>query len=140
MGFDNPEVAAAFARFPERSRDVLIRLRTLIFDVAAAIEGVGPLTETLKWGQPAYLTNASKSGSTIRLGVSKCGNPAVFFICHTRLVARFREIFPDALPYDGTRAITFAPDATIDEDALAQCLAMALTFKKSGSKLIATTA
>ena len=45
----------------------LMTLRALIFDVAAKTDGVGALDETLKWGEPAYLTR-SKSGSTIRLG------------------------------------------------------------------------
>ena len=126
----NPEVSAVFDSYPPDVRARLLRLRALIFEVAAATEGVGPLTETLKWGQPAYLTEKTKSGSTVRLGPTKePGEAAVYFICHTGLVKRFREIFPGALPYEGTRAVVFRPDATVDEDALAQCLAMALTYK-----------
>ncbi len=62
------DVAAVFAGFPERVRRRLLEVRDLIFETAADIEGVGPLTETLKWGEPAYLTGATGSGTTIRLG------------------------------------------------------------------------
>ena len=128
--FDDANVAAVFANYPEAVVGRLLRLRALVFETAAATEGVGKLTETLRWGQPAYLTEATKSGSTVRLHTTgKPGEVAVFFICHTGLVSRFRELFPDALPYQGTRAIVFGADDTVDENALAQCLSMALTFK-----------
>ena len=61
------DVAAAFSGFPASVRARLLEVRDLIFETAVAIEGVGPLTETLKWGEPAYLTLATGSGSTIRL-------------------------------------------------------------------------
>ncbi len=47
--------------------DRLLFLRELIYDTAARIEGVGPLEEALKWGQPSFLTSESKSGSLIRV-------------------------------------------------------------------------
>lgn len=131
MEFSTPAVAAAFDSYPEEIRRRLLQLRALIFEVAQATDGVGKLTETLKWGEPAYLTEQTKSGSTVRLGKTKTdGEAAVFFICHTGLVSRFREIFPEALSYQGTRAIVFGRDDEIDKDALAQCLAMAFTFKR----------
>jgi len=128
--FKKPEVKSVFDGYPDDVRERLLALRGLIFEVAAATEGVGPLTETLKWGEPAYLTEKTKSGSTVRLGTTKTpGEAAVFFICHTGLVSRFKDIMPEALPYRGTRAIVFGADDAVDEDALAQCLAMAMTFK-----------
>ena len=52
----NPQVAAVFNNYPENMRKKLMFLRELIFDTAAATEGVGKLEETLKWGEPSYLT------------------------------------------------------------------------------------
>jgi len=128
--FENQDVEKVFSSYPAGVRKRLFDLRALIFEVAAATDGVGPLTETLKWGEPAYLTEKTKSGSTVRLGTTKTPDEAaIFFICHTGLVSRFREMFPDALPYQGTRAIVFGPDDAVDQDALAQCLAMAMTYK-----------
>ncbi len=69
--FDDPKVASVFDNFPKADRKGLLKLRALIFETAAQTRGVGQLNETLKWGQPAYLTPVSKSGSTIRLGLPK---------------------------------------------------------------------
>ena len=49
------DIAAALDAFPPAARERLADLRALIFDTAAATPGVGALTETLKWGEPAYL-------------------------------------------------------------------------------------
>lgn len=59
------EVRRRFDDYPQSVRPVMLRLRDLIYEVARATEGVGDLTETLKWGEPAYLTEKSKSGTTI---------------------------------------------------------------------------
>jgi len=120
------EVRAVFDEMASPAREQLLDARRMIFEIAAT-ESVGPLTETLKWGEPAYLTAASKAGSTIRLGLAK-GKPAVFFNCNTTLVAGFRETFGDALIYQGNRAVLLAPDTA--PDALAICLARALTYHR----------
>ena len=63
----NPEVAAVFKGYPKDMREKLLFLRRLIFGTASATEGVGELEETLKWGEPSYLTPDTKSGSTVRI-------------------------------------------------------------------------
>lgn len=124
-------VTAAFAAFPEPSRIQLLRTRRLIFAVADTTPGVGPLTETLKWGEPAYLTATSRSGSTIRLGVSRSQDnmAAILFNCRTSLVETFRSQFPDVFAYQGNRAILIPPAIPLQDPALAICLAMALTYR-----------
>ena len=127
------EVDAAFAAFPAAERSRLLRVRELVYAVASDTAGVGALTETLKWGEPSYLTEASRSGSTVRLACdSATGAAAVHFICHTRLVDAFRALFPADLRYAGNRSILVDDDS--DEDALRHCLAMALTYhlRKAG--------
>jgi hypothetical protein len=121
-------VAAAFDALPPPLRRKLDRIRALIFDVAARTDGVGPLTETLKWGEPAYLTEQTKSGSTVRLGRSKRApdSAAVFFICTTNLVPTFRSLWPE-LRYEGDRAILLPLDGEVPA-ALATCIKMALTY------------
>ena len=120
------EVQAVFDGMASPARAQLLDARRMIFEIAGA-ENVGPLTETLKWGEPAYLTEASKAGSTVRLGLDK-GQPAVFFNCNTTLVAGFRETFGDALTYQGNRAVLLTPDTP--PDALAICLSRALTYHR----------
>jgi hypothetical protein len=64
--FARPDVARVFRAYPGPMRRHLMRLRQLIFDTAARLDSVGPLEETLRWGEPAYVTT-SGSGSTIRI-------------------------------------------------------------------------
>ena len=90
-------VDAVFAAYPGPVKAKLLALRRLIFDTAKATKGVGALEETLKWGQPSYLTPESKSGSTIRIDQVKAeaGRYAVYFHCQTDLVETFRELYPN---------------------------------------------
>lgn len=126
------EVAAAFAAFPAPVCAQLLEVRRLIFATAAGIGGVDPLTETLKWGEPAYLTETTGSGSTIRLGLSNSpeGQGAVLFNCRTTLVETFRMQFPEVFVFQGNRAILLDPSVPLATEQLSMCLAMALTYHR----------
>jgi Domain of unknown function (DU1801) len=125
-------VAAAFAAFPERVRARLLEVRDLIFETAADIDDVGPLKEALKWSEPAYLTEATGSGSTIRLGWLRSSERgcAVLFNCRTTLVDDFRNQFPDVFTYEKNRAILLDAREPLPELALSVCLGMALTYHR----------
>src|ERR1700712_896330 len=130
--FRNPAVAQTFASYPPKARRKLLAMRELIFKTAAATEGVGALEETLKWGEPAYLTSVSKSGSTVRIAWKK-QNPtqyAMYFNCQTTLVDTFRSWFPHELSYDGNRAIVFDVDDQMPTDSVAHCVEAALTYHR----------
>ena len=126
------DVTAAFAAFPERVRRRLLEVRDLVFETAADIEGVCPLTETLKWGEPAYLTEATRSGSTIRLGWFRSSERecAVLFNCRTTLVDDFRERFPAMFAYAKNRAILLDAREPLPKAPLSACLGMALTYHR----------
>ncbi|NHF73525.1 DUF1801 domain-containing protein [Paracoccus xiamenensis] len=126
--FPSAHVEAAFTGFPEAARSGLLQLRRLIFDTANSIPQVGRIEETLKWGQPAYLTPETKSGSTIRLGLPKTGGFAVYAHCQTTIISDFRSLFPDEFRYEGNRAIQFEDDARLPFDALRLLIASALTY------------
>jgi hypothetical protein len=137
------DVTAAFAAFPEPVRVQFLEVRRLIFATAAEIGCVGPLTETLKWGEPAFLTEATGSGSTIRLGLMKSpkGVGAVLFNCRTTLVDTFRAQFPEAFIFQGNRAILLDPLSPLPADPLSLCLAMALTYhRRAGCPVPASAA
>ena len=121
-------VEAVFAAYPAPVKAKLLALRRLIFDTADTTDGVGALEETLKWGQPSYLTNASKSGSTVRIDQVKAetGGYALYFHCQTDLVETFRELYPE-LRYGGNRAILLDAGEKLPEKALRHCVALALT-------------
>lgn len=126
-----PEVASVFDDFPPPIRARLEAARALIFQVASET-GAGPLTETLKWGEPAYLTQATKSGSTIRLGRSRdTGKAAIFFNCNTSLVADFRDQFGNVFRFVGDRALILGDADILQGAPLAICLAQALTYHQS---------
>src|SRR5262245_40711930 len=65
--FASSDVQSVFKAYPPALRAKLMALREILFDTAAMTEGVGPLTETLKWGQPSYLTEETGSGTTVRI-------------------------------------------------------------------------
>ncbi|AVO39570.1 DUF1801 domain-containing protein [Pukyongiella litopenaei] len=126
--FQSAAVEQLFARFPDAERAGLLGLRRLIFDTAAGIPDVGRIEEALRWGQPAYLTPDTGSGSTIRLGLPKAGGYALYVHCQTTILPDFRSLFPDAFDYEGNRAVLFRPGRTPDDDKLRLLIAAALTY------------
>jgi len=127
--FKDPEVEAKFASFPEPARKGLLALRGLIFEIAAATPHVGALEETLKWGQPAYLTPETKSGSTIRLGLPKQGGFAIYTHCQTTILSDFQSLFPNDFVYEGNRAIHFEDGETLPLEKLRLLVGRALTYR-----------
>ncbi|MCB1756931.1 MAG: DUF1801 domain-containing protein [Gammaproteobacteria bacterium] len=127
--FHNQAVAAYFDACPPALKSKLLLLRRLIVETAETINSVDKLEETLKWGEPAYLT---RHGSTIRIAVVKASQTrfAMFFNCKTNLIDTFREIYRDTFNFEGNRAIVFSPDEDIAADALKDCIAIALTYHK----------
>ena len=139
MKFEDARVAAVFRAYPDSLRKRLMALRALVFDVAAQTAGVGALQETLKWGQPSYLTVESGSGTTVRIDRLKSSDDgyAIYFHCQSGLVETFRTIYPDTFAYEGKRAIVLAAKDRVPTRALGHCIALALTHhlrKKNGSR------
>ncbi|MDH4442722.1 MAG: DUF1801 domain-containing protein [Rhizobium sp.] len=104
----------------------------MIYTVAAEIGDIGPLTETLKWGEPAYLTEASRSGTTIRLGTIKRwpDDSAVLFNCKTSLVDMFRTVFAADFTFEGNRALVIPAHRALPRAPLMVCLSTALTYHR----------
>ncbi len=122
-------VRKVFESYPAAVRPKMMFLRDLIFDVAANSEGVGKLEETLKWGEPAYLTAESKSGTTIRIDwKDKSPNQYAMYVnCKTSLVDTYRSLFPE-FSYESNRAIVFDIEKSIPENELRACIKMALMY------------
>jgi len=125
----NKEVADVFSHYPPSMRKKLMFLRTLVFEVASANEGVGEIEETLKWGEPSYIV---KGGSTIRMDW-KSAYPdqyAMYFNCNSKLVDTFREIYGDTFKFEGNRAIVFSKQEKIPTAKLKHCISLALTYHR----------
>ena len=98
--------------------------------MASETPGVGRIDETLKWGQPSYLTPETKSGSTLRLGATQDGQVALFTHCQTTIMSDFRSVFGSEFDFDGNRALHLDPQASLPEEPLRMLVASALTYHK----------
>jgi hypothetical protein len=133
--FERPDVARVFKAYPAPMRRRLMRLRQLIFETAAGLDGVGRLEETLRWGEPSYVPTTG-SGSTIRIDRRRT-HPreyAMYFHCRTSLVDTFRAAFPDTFTFEGNRAIVFDEGDRVPVRELAVCISTALTYHRKGSR------
>jgi len=130
---ENDEVRAVFENYPLNIQKQLLALRELIINTAFKCEDIKELEETLKWGEPSYI---SKIGSTIRLGLVK-SNPnqyAMFFHCKTKLIDTFKEMYGDIFTFEGNRAILFNDKDIISKAELEHCIMMSLRYHKIKNK------
>lgn len=125
--FASAAVQERFAGYPSADRRRLMAIRETILDVAAGTDGVGPIEETLKWGQPSYLTPATRSGTTLRIDAHPDGGVAIYVHCQTDLVDTFRSRYP-ALIYEGTRCVRLPADTPVPEAQLRHMIALTLTY------------
>lgn len=112
--FDDQAVKAVFDGFVPDVKDMALHLRALIFETAARTPQVGQVQEALRWGQPAYLTPQTKSGSTLRVGPAKKGGCVIFAHCQTQIIPNYVAQFPGLDEIDGTRAVIFKTADDID--------------------------
>ena len=123
------KVKDVFAGYPKHIEPLMLNLRDLVISVASKIEGLETLEETLKWGEPSYLT---KGGSTLRFDwkPSKPDEYALYFNCKSKLVETFKELYREELTFDGNRAIVLKASEGIPADELKHCIALALTYHR----------
>lgn len=126
-----PAVQEVFASYPPAARKKLLAIRQIILETAATLN-VGPIEETLKWGEPSYLTK-SKAGTTIRIAWKSAAPDyiGVYVNCQTTLVETFRDQFPEDFIFEGNRALVLPHDVPLPADALTSCIGAALTYHRS---------
>lgn len=120
-----PQVAQAFDAFPDAARTGVMVLRGLILEVAAAEPEIGPVSEELRWGQPAYLV---PKGTTLRLGVPKDGGFAIYAHCQTTVISDYAAAFPGMDRIEGNRAVRFERADQIDAARMRLLIHAALTY------------
>ncbi len=129
--FANPDIAAKFNACPAAARRALMSIRGWVFELAGEIDGVGPVTESLKWGEPAWRPR-SGSGTTIRADW-KPDTPdqvMIFFDCKTDLIDRTRALLSPDIKTEGNRAIILPLDQPLPEHAIKTALGWALTYHR----------
>ena len=122
-------MSALLDPYPPRVRSHLLGLRDAVMRVAAQHADVGPVTESLKWGEPSY---SAPRGSAVRLGWSPAdpARYALHFHCQTLLVETFRELYGDQLVLQGRRAMVFTMDEAMPMDTVEHCIYLALTYHR----------
>lgn len=125
----DPAVRAVVDAWPPTVRPALLALRDLILATAAETEGVGPLDESLKWGEPAYRPVRPRTGTTVRINALKgqADRYAAYFHCQSGLVGQFRMLYPNDFAFEGERALIFEVGAAPPAEPLRHCIALALT-------------
>lgn len=129
-----PPVAAYLANCPPSIREGLLGLRTLVYQAAAEDRRIGPLQETLKWGEPSYLTEASRSGTTLRLAAKKAmpDTYGLFFNCRTSIAERITDLYPETFTLDGTRGLLFSAGRELPAEKVKSCISLVLTYRLGG--------
>ena len=124
------EVKKTFDAYPEAAGKRLMQIRELILKCARKDDAIGKLTETLQWGEPAYLTEQTGSGSTIRLGFkdSKPDTIAVYFNCQTTIVKEIQQRYPDQFTCENNRVLLLPIKNPLPKKELSECLDIALKY------------
>lgn len=125
----HPKVESVFENYPNSVRKQMRTLRKLILETAEEMEEIKAIEETLKWGEPAYLT---KNGSTLRIDwKAKLPNQfAIYFQCTSSLIPTFKTVFKHTFCFEGNRAIVFKLDDQLPLDELKRCIAKTLQYHK----------
>lgn len=127
-----PDVEEVLRGYPSGIRKRILDVRSVIFATAATTEGVGEVEETLKWGEPAYLTK-NRSGTTIRLAWQRKhpSRYALYVHCQTNLVETFRSFAPAGVLFEGNRAVVFEQSSPPPRGFLKACITEALTYHQA---------
>jgi hypothetical protein len=125
----NPEVERLIKEYPEQVQRKILNLRRLIIEAARETDEVDNLEETLKWGEPSYLT---KYGSTIRIDWkrNKPDQYAMYFKCTSKLVPTFKIVYNDVFNFEGDRAIIFRMNDEIPKTQLKKCITAGLNYHR----------
>ena len=122
----SPPLHEVMSHWPEGVRSIAARLRELIHE-ASEEANIGPVEESLKWGQPSF--SNGKPGSPLRLGYREGDTyPVRIYVhCGTTLIDQFRTRFT-GLHFEKNRAVCLSTEEPLPEDILKTCFALALTY------------
>lgn len=123
-----PDVQHVIDSYEPAVHQGVMALRGLIYRVAGDLNGIGPLQEALRWGQPAYLTASTGAGSTLRLGPHRDACFALFAHCQTTIIHSYAQAFPGWDRIDGNRAVLFDTPDQIEPERLTHLIRHALTY------------
>jgi hypothetical protein len=124
----NKELKAKYNSYPTSIKKEILELRELIFEVIEKDDEIDFYEETLKWGEPSFLTKSS--GSTLRIDW-KTKNPdciSLFVNCRTKIISIFKELYPNDFQYIGNREIRLSLNDTYSKNKLKKCIEVVLKY------------
>lgn len=130
----SPEVEACVETWPDDAQRQFRRIRGLVFTVAERAE-VGTLEETLKWGQPSWLPQKKRLGSTLRCTwhPGHADRISLYVNCNTSLVETLRSLYPDTFEYEGRRGLHMPLNLDLPVDAVDHCAFLTLTYHRKSA-------
>ncbi len=125
----SPEFKAKFSSYPSHIRPKMDYLRELVIETAKELPEVDAIEETLKWGEPAFV---SAICSTLRIDWKERTPEQyqMYFMCSTRLVETFKVVFGDIFDYEKNRALVFRLDDEVPTAQLKECIGAALMYQR----------
>lgn len=123
--------SSTIAAWPHAARTQFTEIRDLIL-TAAQDADVGPIEESLKWGQPAWRPKRLRQGSTLRLSWQDNTSQtlALYVDCKTTLSATMREIYPLEFEYESNRALRLSIGATLPVQAIDHLVRLTFTYHR----------
>lgn len=123
----DPKFEEKLSNYPSLVKEKMRNLRSLVLETAQSCPEIKTLKETLKWGEPSFL---SDKGSTLRMDWKEKTPDyyALYFQCTTKLVDTFRMVYPDTFRYEGTRAIYFQLNENLPIQELTECIKATLLY------------
>lgn len=130
----SPDFEAKLASYPDFVRDKMLYLRQLVIETAEEIADIEEIEETLKWGEPSFLT---KNGSTLRMDWKQKSPDqyAMYFKCTSRLVETFKLVFGKQFEYEKSRAIIFQLDQKVPVCEIKKCIKATLLYHQVKSEI-----
>jgi hypothetical protein len=124
---------STLAPWPAPVRDQFNDMRALILKAAQEAD-VGPLDESLKWGQPAWRPRRARQGSTLRLNWQDSAPQtlALYVDCKTTISAIMRDIYPTEFIYETNRALRVTIGAPLPTQAIDHLARLTFTYHRKG--------
>ncbi|MEH6522153.1 DUF1801 domain-containing protein [Sulfitobacter sp.] len=119
------------ATWPDPAREQFNTMRELILNAAQEAD-VGPMEESLKWGQPAWRPKRPRQGSTLRLSWQDNAPQALalYVDCKTTLSATMRDIYPLEFEYETNRALRLSIGAPLPKQAIDHLARLTFTYHR----------
>jgi hypothetical protein len=124
---------STIASWPAPARDQFNDMRALILKAAQDAD-VGPLDESLKWGQPAWRPRRARQGSTLRLNWQDSAPQSLtlYVDCKTTISDTMRDIYPTEFEYETNRALRVPIGAPLPIQAIDHLARLTFTYHRKG--------